>query len=187
MSRFPLSRGIFAGNLNVVRGAEVLTQWRVGEVRSSILVSTVHRKISSRPLSRQMGKRERQASAASCYTSLKTGFFDCCYLVLFDSVLLPTQAFCSSSISAQFSNTLSPQNLILLKLPVENSDSRRIESKIPPPTQLSSSSQSYDSQSVSLNSSGCPGVSCLIQLLLLTDGILLGQGKGFSIFNSVSN
>ena len=97
-------------------------------------------KISSRPLPRQMGKRERQASAASCYTSLKTGFFDCCYLVLFDSVLLPTQAFCSSSISAQFSNTLSPQNLILLKLPVENSDSRRIESKIPPPTQLSSSS-----------------------------------------------
>ena len=52
----------------------------------------------------------------------------------------PIQAFCSSSISAQFSNTLSPQNLIPLEFPVENSDSRRIESKIPPPTQLSSSS-----------------------------------------------
>ena len=37
--------------------------------------------------SQTMKKRERQASAASYYTSLKTGFFDCCYLVFFDSVL----------------------------------------------------------------------------------------------------
>ena len=59
-------------------------------------------------------------------------------LVRLDST--PIQALCSSSISAQF-QTLCPFKIsISLKLPVENSDSRRIESKTLPPTQLSSSS-----------------------------------------------
>ena len=90
--------GNFSGNSIVVRGAEVLTWWRVGEVRSSTLVSNAHRK-SRRDWLLDNGKKRRQAFALSCYTSLKTGFFDCCYLVLFDSALLPTQPFCSPRVS----------------------------------------------------------------------------------------
>ena len=73
----------------------------VGCGRSSLFNSCFQRpqKTPSRLVPRQWEKRGRQASASSCYTSLKTGFFDCCYLVLFDSVLLPTQPFCSLRVS----------------------------------------------------------------------------------------
>merc|ERR1712026_549459 len=65
---------------------------------STTLVSNVHRK-PCRDWFLDNGKKGRQASATSCYTSLKTGFFDCCYLVLLDSALLPTQPFCSPRVS----------------------------------------------------------------------------------------
>ena len=144
MSRFPLSRGIFAGNLNVVRGAEVLTQWRVGEVRSSILVSTVHRKNLVETAPQTNGKKGEASFGRLLLHKSENRFPQWLLPCLVRLGSTPIQALCSSSISAQF-QTLCPFKIsITLKLPVENSDSRRIESKILPPTQLSSSSQSYD-------------------------------------------
>ena len=72
----------------------------VGCGRSSLFNSCFQRpqKTPSRLVPRQWEKG-RQASATSCYTSPKTGFFDRFCLVLFDSVLLPTQPFCSLRVS----------------------------------------------------------------------------------------
>ena len=110
--------------------------------RSSFFNSCFHRpqNFSSRPLSRQLGKKGE--ASFGCFSPHKSEnrfpqrLLPC--LVRLGST--PIQALCSSSISAQF-QTLCPFKIsITLKLPVENSDSRRIESKILPPTQLSSSS-----------------------------------------------
>ena len=110
--------------------------------RSSFFNSCFHRpqNFSSRPLSRQLGKKGE--ASFGCFSPHKSEnrfpqwLLPC--LVRLGST--PIQALCSSSSSAQF-QTLCPFKIsISLKLPVENSDSRRIESKIPPSTQLSSSS-----------------------------------------------
>ena len=98
MSLFPSSREICGEFKCRLR---CRSSYVVGCGRSSLFNSCFQRpqKIPSRLVPRQWEKRGRQALAASCYTSLKTGFFDCCYLVLFDSALLPTQPFCSLRVS----------------------------------------------------------------------------------------